>query len=214
MVKKPAVFLMDEPLSNLDAKLRNQMRAELIELHQKLKTTFVYVTHDQIEAMSMGDKIVLLDKGKIKQEDTPRNLYDKPKNKFTAQFIGTLPMNVLDCSSITRYKFSEEIVYIGFRPEKAKMTNNLDIVNKNSFKLNGKVVAKEMLGSETLYKVSTEAGTIVIKVYGINSILSSNVVVSVDYNDIVFFDKKENVIKSKVEEATIINNTSIHEDVI
>ncbi|WP_300697447.1 ATP-binding cassette domain-containing protein, partial [uncultured Clostridium sp.] len=88
MVKTPKVFLMDEPLSNLDAKLRNQMRSELIQLHKRLKSTFVYVTHDQVEAMSMADKIVIMDKGKIMQVDSPKEIYKNPKNIFVAQFIG------------------------------------------------------------------------------------------------------------------------------
>lgn len=96
MVKKPKVFLMDEPLSNLDAKLRVQMRLELIEIHKKLGTTFVYVTHDQVEAMSMADRIVLMDKGRIQQEDTPSGIYFAPRNVFTAQFIGTPPMNIIE----------------------------------------------------------------------------------------------------------------------
>lgn len=90
MVKEPQVFLMDEPLSNLDAKLRASMRSELIQLHNKLKTTFIYVTHDQIESMAMADYIVLLNHGKIMQQDTPEEIYNNPANVFTAQFIGTL----------------------------------------------------------------------------------------------------------------------------
>ena len=96
MVRNPAVFLLDEPLSNLDAKLRASMRTELIKLHQRLETTFVYVTHDQIEAMTMGDRIVVLNKGFIQQVDTPQNLYDAPCNMFVAGFIGSPQMNFLD----------------------------------------------------------------------------------------------------------------------
>ena len=88
--------MLDEPLSNLDAKLRASMRTELIKLHQRLETTFVYVTHDQTEAMTMGDRIVVLDKGLIQQVDTPQNLYDKPCNMFVAGFIGSPQMNFLD----------------------------------------------------------------------------------------------------------------------
>ena len=83
MVKQPKVFLMDEPLSNLDAKLRNSMRSELIEMHKNLGTTFVYVTHDQVEAMAMADMIVLINKGKIMQKGNPRELYNDPDNTFT-----------------------------------------------------------------------------------------------------------------------------------
>ena len=93
MVRNPAVFLLDEPLSNLDAKLRNQMRTEIAKLHKSLETTFVYVTHDQTEAMTMGDRIVVMKDGFIQQIDTPQNLYNKPCNLFVAGFIGTPQMN-------------------------------------------------------------------------------------------------------------------------
>lgn len=91
MVKEPKVFLMDEPLSNLDAKLRVAMRTELIEMHKRLQTTFIYVTHDQVEAMAMADLIVLMDKGKIQQQASPEVIYNDPNNVFAAQFIGTPP---------------------------------------------------------------------------------------------------------------------------
>ena len=96
MVRNPAVFLLDEPLSNLDAKLRASMRSELTKLHKRLGTTFVYVTHDQIEAMTMGDRIVVMNDGLIQQVDTPQNLYDNPCNLFVAGFIGTPPMNFME----------------------------------------------------------------------------------------------------------------------
>lgn len=89
MVRNPAVFLLDEPLSNLDAKLRTSMRTEIIKLHKKLATTFIYVTHDQTEAMTMGDRIVVMKDGIIQQVDTPQNLYDMPCNMFVAGFIGS-----------------------------------------------------------------------------------------------------------------------------
>ena len=109
IVKNPSVFLMDEPLSNLDAKLRVQMRVELIELHHKLKTTFVYVTHDQVEAMSMADTIVLMNNGKIMQMASPSVMYRDPDNLFTARFIGSPAMNVR--------KINESGAMVGFRPE-------------------------------------------------------------------------------------------------
>ncbi len=96
MVRNPAVFLLDEPLSNLDAKLRNQMRAEISKLHKSIGTTFVYVTHDQTEAMTMGDRIVVMKDGFIQQIDTPQRLYNKPNNLFVAGFIGTPQMNVIN----------------------------------------------------------------------------------------------------------------------
>jgi multiple sugar transport system ATP-binding protein len=95
IVRNPKVFLFDEPLSNLDAKLRVQMRAELIELHDRLKATMIYVTHDQVEAMTMGDKIVVMRDGKIQQIGSPLYLYNQPINKFVAGFLGTPPMNFL-----------------------------------------------------------------------------------------------------------------------
>jgi len=96
MVRNPAVFLLDEPLSNLDAKLRTSMRTELIKLHKQLGTTFVYVTHDQTEAMTMGDRIVVMSDALVQQVDTPQNLYDFPKNVFVAGFIGSPQMNFID----------------------------------------------------------------------------------------------------------------------
>ena len=93
IVRKPQVFLFDEPLSNLDAKLRVQMRAEITKLHHNLKTTFIYVTHDQVEAMTMGTRIAVLNHGKLQQLDTPQKLYDKPDNLFVAGFIGSPAMN-------------------------------------------------------------------------------------------------------------------------
>ena len=96
MVRNPAVFLLDEPLSNLDAKLRTAMRAEISRLHKKLQTTFVYVTHDQTEAMTMGDRIVVMKEGIIQQNDAPQTLYDYPVNLFVAGFIGSPQMNFLD----------------------------------------------------------------------------------------------------------------------
>ena len=96
IVRDPKVFLLDEPLSNLDAKLRAQMRTEIAKLHKKLGTTFIYVTHDQTEAMTMGDRIVVMKDGLIQQVDTPQNLYDMPCNMFVAGFIGSPQMNFLD----------------------------------------------------------------------------------------------------------------------
>ena len=96
IVRDPQVFLFDEPLSNLDAKLRVQMRTEIRELHQRLQTTTVYVTHDQIEAMTMADKIVVLNGGHIEQIGSPLELYDHPKNRFVASFIGSPAMNLID----------------------------------------------------------------------------------------------------------------------
>jgi len=94
IVRQPAVFLFDEPLSNLDAKLRVQMRAEIAKLQHRLQTTTIYVTHDQVEAMTMGQRVAVLKDGDLKQVGTPMELYDKPANVFVASFIGTPPMNL------------------------------------------------------------------------------------------------------------------------
>ena len=117
MVRNPKVFLLDEPLSNLDAKLRTEMRSQITMLHKRLQTTFVYVTHDQTEAMTMADRIVVMDKGIIRQFDTPQKLYSEPADMFVAGFIGSPRMNFIECM-ITKKKgalyaeFSEHIMRI------------------------------------------------------------------------------------------------------
>jgi multiple sugar transport system ATP-binding protein len=98
IVRQPQVFLMDEPLSNLDAKLRVQMRADIAKLQRELKTTTIYVTHDQVEAMTMGDRVAVMSKGYLQQVDAPQRLYDRPENLFVAGFIGTPPMNLLEAT--------------------------------------------------------------------------------------------------------------------
>ena len=112
IVRNPAVFLMDEPLSNLDAKLRGDTRAELVDLHRRLDSTFVYVTHDQVEAMTMGTRVAVLDRGRLQQVGTPREVYDRPATVFVAQFIGTPPMNVLPAGM-----WGTPDVQVGVRPE-------------------------------------------------------------------------------------------------
>ena len=156
IVRNPKVFLMDEPLSNLDAKLRIQMRSEIKKLHEKLKTTFIYVTHDQTEAMTLGDRIVVLDKGVIQQVDTPLNIYNRPENVFVAEFIGQMnfinasiinktmvientPIN-LDASSFEKFENRREIL-LGIRPE--NMTGG-------EIKLTVKVDLVEILGNEKI----------------------------------------------------------------
>ena len=118
IVREPKVMLLDEPLSNLDAKLRTQMRSEISKLHSKLNTTFIYVTHDQIEAMTMGTRIVVMKNGYVQQIDTPKNLYNYPGNKFVAGFIGTPQMNFFDG---TLKKVGEK-VEIAFAEADAKIT--------------------------------------------------------------------------------------------
>lgn len=184
MVKKPKVFLMDEPLSNLDAKLRVQMRVELIELHKNLGTTFVYVTHDQVEAMSMADTIVLMNKGVIQQEAPPEVIYHDPNNLFTSQFIGTPPMNILD--------FGRDGVRFGFRPEKVTMRKEKQ---DGYFMSQGKVITREMLGSETIYQVRAARGSLMVKSVTDDFRVDNEVYVCVSQKDLYLFDKDEQRIR-------------------
>lgn len=183
IVREPKVFLLDEPLSNLDAKLRAQMRTEITKLHNRLATTFIYVTHDQIEAMTMGTRIVVMKDGYMQQVDAPQNLYDYPINKFVAGFIGTPQMNFFNAvltgdkenvyvefgtDKILLPKDKVELIYdldqylntgkeivFGLRPE--------DLHDEEAFKASGaqtiqvKVDVAEMLGSETQLYCKTSA---------------------------------------------------------
>jgi len=159
MVKKPKVFLMDEPLSNLDAKLRNQMRVELTSLHKQLGSTFIYVTHDQVEAMTMGDQIVVMNEGSIMQAAAPMDLYQEPKNLFVAQFIGSPAMNIIPALD------GSDRVW-GFRPEKAVMLPDAvsPVSTQGMITLRGTVTSREILGADSLYYVQTEKGRIVVRV--------------------------------------------------
>ena len=112
IVRRPEAFLMDEPLSNLDAKLRAQTRVELVQLHQQLQTTFVYVTHDQVEAMTMADRIAVISEGRLQQVGPPQAVYDRPQNLFVARFIGSPPMDVVD-GKVTSSAGSEATVDLG-----------------------------------------------------------------------------------------------------
>lgn len=179
MVKQPKVFLMDEPLSNLDAKLRVQMRVELVEIHKRLDTTFVYVTHDQVEAMSMADRIVLLNNGVIQQEAEPAEIYRNPNNIYTAQFIGAPPMNVLDLGC--------DGVKLGFRPEKVRLSYS---PVEGCYNFQGSIVTKEMLGSETIYPLRTSDGNTVMVKSGSNEFTAdSHVCASVAKEDLYLFSK-------------------------
>lgn len=177
LVRNPKVFLLDEPLSNLDAKLRTQMRTEILRLHEKLKTTFIYVTHDQVEAMTMGTRIVVMKDGYIKQIDTPINLYKYPNNMFVAGFIGIPQMNFFD-ASITKnketvtyhldsgtkinmnYKYTNKVplkymdgkrkVVFGIRPDDVRLKSNKYINDGSWISLKAVVSVIEVLGGETI----------------------------------------------------------------
>ena len=176
MVKTPKVFLMDEPLSNLDAKLRVQMRGELIELQKRLGATFVYVTHDQVEAMSMADTIVLMNKGRIQQKGSPEEIYDDPNNVFTAQFIGTPPMNLLEMENGCR---------LGYRPEAIAL---MRVSPGTGYCPAGEIVTREMLGAETHYKVRMAQGDVMVKSLDKGFAAGERVHVCVPLERMFFFD--------------------------
>ena len=178
MVKQPKVFLMDEPLSNLDAKLRASMRTELIELHERLKTTFVYVTHDQVEAMAMADMIVLMDKGRIMQQGAPEDVYRDPDNIFAAQFIGTPSMNI--------YPLGENGIRIGFRPEKAMLSRE---PGNEALTRKCEVLTREMLGSETIYKVQMGELGLMVKSTDETFHIGDHCYLSVKAKHMHFFDQ-------------------------
>lgn len=142
IVREPAAFLFDEPLSNLDAALRVGMRLEIMELHEKLKTTMIYVTHDQVEAMTMADKIVVLQAGVIEQVGSPLDLYHTPRNKFVAGFIGSPKMNLIEGPEAAKH----DATTIGIRPEHLT-------VSKTSGTWEGTVGVAEHLGSDTFIHI-------------------------------------------------------------
>ena len=155
LVREPAVYLLDEPLSNLDAKLRTQMRAEITALHQRVRKTFVYVTHDQVEAMTMGTQIMVLNDGVVQQHGTPDEVYEKPANTFVAAFIGSPPMNLLDVErsagavtvagrDVTLASAPEGASTLGIRPE------SIRLVPEGQGVLDAAVAVVEHLGAEAV----------------------------------------------------------------
>ncbi len=145
IVRQPAAFLFDEPLSNLDAALRVNMRLEITQLHQKLATTMVYVTHDQVEAMTMADKIVVLNAGRIEQVGSPMELYRKPRNLFVAGFIGTPRMNFISGEAASKY----DAETIGVRPEHLQLSSEKGLWQ-------GRVEVVEHLGSDTFLHIQAD----------------------------------------------------------
>ena len=156
IIREPAAFLMDEPLSNLDAALRVQTRAEILRLQKRLGTTTIYVTHDQVEAMTMGDRIAVLSKGELQQLGTPEELYERPANTFVATFIGSPPMNVLP-SSLLGVGGTGQLA--GFRPEHAELGNG----RPGAGTLQTSVEVVEYLGDEQLAHLRFDDHEIVVK---------------------------------------------------
>ncbi|MDJ0823933.1 MAG: ATP-binding cassette domain-containing protein [Rhodobacter sp.] len=156
IVRNPQVFLLDEPLSNLDAALRTETRVEIGELHQRLKTTMIYVTHDQVEAMTMADRIVILNAGRIEQVGTPMELYNSPATEFVASFIGSPKMNLITGPAASEY----QAVTIGIRPE------HFDIVT-DAPHWQGQITLVERLGHNTIvYARVPDVGPVTISLEG------------------------------------------------
>jgi len=157
IVREPAAFLFDEPLSNLDAALRVGMRMEILELHKKLQTTMIYVTHDQVEAMTMADKIVVLQAGVIEQVGSPLDLYRTPRNKFVAGFIGSPKMNLIEGPEATKHNAQT----IGIRPEHLTLSTT-----EGTWQ--GTVGVSEHLGSDTFLHVTVDGfpETMTVRVVG------------------------------------------------
>ena len=161
IVRDPTAFLFDEPLSNLDASLRVEMRYEIAKLHQALKSTMIYVTHDQVEAMTLADRIVVLEFGKIAQVGTPRELYEHPANLFVAQFIGSPRMNTMPAQSVPDADLPAGAVTLGIRPE------HISLVEPGAGNLQGVVDVLEYLGADTFVIMDCgSAGQITVRVNG------------------------------------------------
>ena len=200
--RNPKIFLFDEPLSNLDAALRSEMRVEISKLHKKIKTNMIYVTHDQVEAMTLADKMVILNEGKIEQVGSPDEIYNLPNNLFVAEFIGTPKMNIIKINKsniinnntlrifgkeyeFKNYKFSNEI-YLGIRPE--HIHPNL----KHEIQFNINIDLIENLGSDKIIYGLLKDNEIRIRTS--DDLHQNNTSFSFNKDKVVFFDNKKNKI--------------------
>ena len=219
IVREPMVFLLDEPLSNLDAKLRAQMRTELNKLHKRLGTTFIYVTHDQVEAMTMGDRIVVMKDGFIQQVDTPQNLYDNPVNVFVAGFIGSPQMNFVDAKLaskdgklVVEYGDAEKPFTVELPDAKAKVPGIADYVGKEitlgvrpedlhteeiflgaatTGLFECKVDVTEMMGAETHLYLDCAGNSLTARVSTrVTAQAGAQIKMALDVNKIHLFDKE------------------------
>ncbi|TYL48971.1 ABC transporter ATP-binding protein [Marinomonas sp. IMCC 4694] len=209
IVRQPKVFLFDEPLSNLDAALRVQMRLELARLHKKLGTTMIYVTHDQVEAMTLADRVVILNAGRIEQVGTPLELYRQPNSRFVAEFIGTPKMNLLALDNITRSGDNLLLSLLGATIEfpaartHGPLPNNatagirpehMHIVESNG-DFTGKIELVEHLGSEAYAHINLDnKQTIIVKASARSKILDGEVVqIALDREEIILFNENDQV---------------------
>ena len=204
ITRNPKIFLFDEPLSNLDAALRAEMRVEISKLHNQIKTNMIYVTHDQVEAMTLADRIVILNHGNIEQVGTPDEIYSNPSNIFVAQFIGTPKMNILKITSdniisnneikflgnsikIEGINFSKKDYYLGLRPE------HLSVSENSEYKFNPKVDLIENLGNEKIAYIKMDQYEISAKIPSHHTIENS---IGFNSKDIFVFDENGNRVKS------------------
>ena len=199
MVRNPEVFLFDEPLSNLDAKLRGQMRKEIKRLHQRVNTTVIYVTHDQVEAMTLADRIVILNQGKIEQVGTPKEIYEHPKNVFVAKFIGSPEMNIVKIDNTDMFSdfslkpFTKENTHIGIRPQqlylkKSQVKSNVNDIS--SIKVN--IVNYEVLGSTVNLFCQYKDKVITVQSEYIENLKREEVDLFFNRNNIHIFDENNN----------------------
>lgn len=200
IVREPSAFLFDEPLSNLDASLRVNMRLEISELHKSLKTTMIYVTHDQVEAMTMADRIAVFNDGVIEQVGTPLELYNNPVNRFVAGFIGSPKMNFID----VKPKEGDPTIALGVRPEHLKITKDNGIWS-------GKIGVIEHLGSESFLHVHVEgAGTFTVKADGDCPLqYGDHIQLSAAQNKILRFDRAGITLPSVVMGNETMNPSSV-----
>ena len=203
ITRNPKVFLFDEPLSNLDAALRSEMRVEISKLHKKLNSNIIYVTHDQIEAMTLADRIVVLNKGNIEQFGTPSEIYSDPNNIFVAEFIGSPKMNIIKINkeqitnsntlklfnnniTFENFKFEDEI-YLGIRPE------DISLKKDHEIQFNVKIDLIENLGFEKIIYSKVLDDQIIIK--SSENINEKSVIISFSKDKVLFFDKNKNRIR-------------------
>ena len=207
IVRQPAVFLFDEPLSNLDAQLRTQMRMELKKLHLKMQTTTIYVTHDQVEAMTLADRIVILKNGHIQQVGSPIEVFERPANRFVAGFIGNPPINMLSGRIMSDQDgfFVQakalklpipnpaglsvgDTVLVGIRPDAIKAGNNLGLLPKD-WHIRGEVQVAEILGGQSLLEFASGGNTLVAELEGrVRLRPGDEVTLAVDAERLLFFD--------------------------